>query len=91
MRKCRLAIFYNAGYSSDLFDETTNVKSFGAANLWGSIGGYVGMILGLSFLQIPGIVSCIFNYMQNKTLHQKCPCNSARSTVGAGMEEGDQA
>ena len=58
-----LAIFYDTDYSPEFF-ETTNVKSFGTVNLWASIGGYIGMILGLSFFQVPDIVSGIFNYLQ---------------------------
>ena len=68
IRKCMLAIFYDVGYSSDVFDETTNVRSFGSASLWASIGGYVGMILGVSLLQVPDIVSGICYYIQRKRM-----------------------
>ena len=46
----------------------TNVRSFGKASLWGSIGGFVGMILGLSFLQVPDIINSILHYMQRRKI-----------------------
>ena len=58
----------NVTSGSDFLDETTNVRSFGKASLWGSIGGYVGMILGFSFLQVPDIISGIMYYIQSKKL-----------------------
>ena len=66
-----VAIFCNVGYSSDLYEEVTNVRSFGKASLWGSIGGFVGMILGLSLFQLPDIFTGGVDYMQKKTLRQK--------------------
>ena len=76
-----LAIFYDTGYSPEFF-ETTNVRSVGTANLWASIGGQIGMIMGLSFFQVPDIVSGIFNYVQRKRMCRKYCCNSQTSTVG---------
>ena len=54
--------------SSDFVDETKNVRSFGIADLWASIGGYIGMVLGFSFLQVPDIVSSIIRYAKSKSL-----------------------
>ena len=59
-----LAIFCDAGYSSNVFEETTNVRSFGLISLLANIGGYIGMIVGLSFLQVPDILSGFFNYIR---------------------------
>jgi len=55
-------------FSSDFIDETRNVRSFEKANLWASIGGYVGMILGFSFLNVPDIVLNMINYVKSKAL-----------------------
>lgn len=57
--------------SSDFIDETKNVRSFGKANLWASIGGYVGMILGFSFLHAPDIVFNMIKYTKSRTLMSK--------------------
>ena len=43
-------------YSSEYFEEVTNFRHFEKDDLWASIGGYVGMILGLSFLQLTDII-----------------------------------
>ena len=44
-------------FSIDSYDETINVRGFSGYAMFGSIGGYVGMILGISFLQLPGLIS----------------------------------
>ena len=87
LSKRRLAIFYDAGYSSEVYEETTNVRGFGMANLWGDIGGYTGMFMGLSLLQVPDIVSGIFWYIQNKKMWPECRRHSETSTSGTVTEE----
>ena len=66
-----LTIFYIIVHSSDFLDETQNVRSVGKANLWASIGGYVGMILGFSFLNAPDIVFNMVKYVKSRTLMSK--------------------
>ena len=84
-----LAIFYDGGCSSDFFEETTNVRAFGLTSLCGSIGGYIGMILGLSFLQVPDIVSGIFHYIPRKKICSAFRCKSTPSTVDGETGEYD--
>lgn len=79
-----LAIFCDDGYSSEFFEETTNVRSFGQASLWANIGGYIGMLLGLSLLQVPDIISGIFMCIQRKRICPKCRRNFETSTDGTG-------
>ena len=81
MHKCAFAIFCDVCYSSDFYDETINVRSFGRANLWASIGGYVGMILGLSFFQVPDIVFGIFHYIKKKRM-----CTSEAQPISTETE-----
>ena len=76
-----IAIFCAVCYSTNLFEETTSVRSFGMARLWASIGGYIGMILGLSFLQVPHIFSDIFNYIQRQGICSKSQGNYETATV----------
>ena len=85
--KCMLAILCDVGYSSNFFEETRNVRSFGMASLWADIGGYIGMILGLSFLQVPHIASGIFYYIQRKRICSEFQRNSQRSSVDIEMAE----
>ena len=68
------ALFLDNFYSSEYFEETTNVRDFGADSLWANIGGYVGMILGFSLYQAPEVISAIFRDLQTertKYLHKK--------------------
>ena len=48
---------YISDYASvDSYDENINIRSFGYDAMWGSIGGYVGMVLGISLFQLPNII-----------------------------------
>ena len=47
--------------SSEYFEETINTRGFDQESLWGNIGGYVGMVLGYSLLQVPDIISTIYD------------------------------
>ena len=33
-------------------DQITHLKAFGMDDVWANIGGYVGMVLGISIIQI---------------------------------------
>ena len=77
-----LAIFYDDAYSTDTFEEITNVKSFGISSLWANIGGYIGMVLGLSLFQVPDMLSGIFYSTKRKIICLKCRCSSETSSVG---------
>ena len=54
--------------SSDYFEETTNVREFESKILWANIGGYVGMILGISLLQAPTIIEKGYHFLRKKLL-----------------------
>ena len=44
------------------FRETRNVKAFGLLSLWSQIGGFVGIFLGYSLLQVPEIITYIIGW-----------------------------
>ena len=47
-------------YSSDMYRETVSVMAFDFATLWSQIGGFIGMFLGYSLLQVPELAQkCI--------------------------------
>ena len=46
----------NFQYRTDQYLEITNKRDFGVTNLWSSIGGFVGIFLGYSLLQLPEII-----------------------------------
>ena len=58
------ALFLTFDYKStqDVYFETTNTKDFGVEGLWSSIGGFVGIFLGYSLLQITksAIKNCLW-------------------------------
>ena len=60
----------NFGFSVDYYDETVNVRHFSGDAMFGSIGGYIGMILGISFLQLPGIVYYGFEFLKSWNIRQ---------------------
>ena len=65
--------FYFISTSVDSYDENVNIRSFGYDAMWGSIGGYVGMGLGISFFQLPDIIYCGIQFFRNfrRMLHKK--------------------
>ena len=46
----------NFQYRTDQYLEIKNKRDFGVTNLWSSIGGFVGIFLGYSLLQLPEIL-----------------------------------
>ena len=55
--------FFNI--SVDSYDENVNVRSFGFDAMWGNIGGYVGMILGVTLFQLPNIIYSGFHFLKS--------------------------
>ena len=58
-----IVILFN---SSDYFQETTNVRKFSRDSVWGNVGGYVGMFLGFSVLQIPSLLNAVYHKIKDK-------------------------
>ena len=46
----------NVHYSSEIYQEIKNLRDFTEEAMWSSIGGFIGMFLGYSLLQIPDIL-----------------------------------
>ena len=42
---------------SELFQEIQSVKDFGLGDCWSGIGGFIGMIVGYSLMNIPQLLS----------------------------------
>ena len=59
--------------SVDSYDETTNLRSFSYDAMWGSIGGYVGMVLGISLFQLPNVIYAGSKYLKKVASYQKLP------------------
>ena len=53
----------NFQYRTDQYLDIINKRDFGARNLWSSIGGFVGIFLGYSLLQLPEILVTKINWI----------------------------
>ena len=49
-------------YAALGFKELKNYRAFGVLSLWSQIGGFVGIFLGYSLLQIPELMILTFQY-----------------------------
>ena len=56
-------------YQDKTYVEFVNVRDFGLESLWSNAGGFIGMILGYSVLQIPAAIGQIWDsfWKRNKT------------------------
>ena len=59
-------------YLKHYFQEITNREAFGFEAFWSSVGGFIGIFLGYSLMQLPDIVSkgvaFIFTRLTNRSL-----------------------
>ena len=51
----------NISYTTEDFQEIVNVKAFDVETLWSSVGGFIGIFLGYSLLQIPEIFDAVWS------------------------------
>ena len=55
-----LTLIFKLDYLSETYRETVSMKAFDLASLWSQIGGFVGIFLGYSLLQVPELaLQCI--------------------------------
>ena len=59
-------------YATDIFQEIQNVKDFNIETLWSSAGGFVGIFLGYSLLQIPEIFDVKWKDHLKKMVFYSC-------------------
>ena len=57
-------------FMGDTYMEIEQVRSYGLQDVVGDIGGYLGLFLGFSLLQIPDILIGIMSWIDN-LVHQK--------------------
>ena len=55
---------------SEMYQEIENVKDFGVESCWSGIGGFVGIFLGYSLLQIPELIASYFEMTRRKIFSQ---------------------
>ena len=52
----RLWIDVTLDYVTDSYRETVNTLAFDMATFWSQVGGFIGIFLGYSLLQVPELV-----------------------------------
>ena len=57
-------------HGSEMYQEIENVKDFGVESCWSGIGGFVGIFLGYSLLQIPELIANYFELSRKRILSQ---------------------
>ena len=55
---------------SEMYQEIENVKDFGVESCWSGIGGFVGIFLGYSLLQIPELIANYFEVLRKRIFSQ---------------------
>ena len=55
-RASKMSVKIRIEYAMKGYKKATNNRAFGILNLWSQIGGFVGMFLGYSLLQLPSLV-----------------------------------
>ena len=51
-------------YLNEDYQEIVNVKDFGFENFWSNIGGFIGIFLGYSLLQIPDLLAKAISFLK---------------------------
>ena len=52
------------GHVSERYQEISNIRGFTGESCWAGIGGFVGIFVGISLMQVPEILIGTFNYIQ---------------------------
>ena len=60
-----LSIEFTLEYLTDFYKETVNKLAFDMATLWSQVGGFIGIFLGYSLLQIPELVKSWFRVIKS--------------------------
>ena len=55
----------NIDYRSKFYQEIENSRDFGFESFWSSVGGFVGIFMGYSILQVPELISNLFTLLRS--------------------------
>ena len=66
-------------YTEDVYQKIENIEAISLLAFFAQWGGFLGIFLGYSFLQIPGLIKEAKDYLNKKTKEGKFKnCNSSR-------------
>ena len=61
-------------YMETQYKETTNIREFGFESFWSSVGGFVGIFLGYSIMQIPQLLEDLWGWIiKRRTIKKTSP------------------
>ena len=58
-------------YMDENYQEIVNQRDFTLAGFWSSTGGFVGMILGYSLMQLPDVISRIWEWLYGRKKNER--------------------
>ena len=68
-----ITIYLQTLSSANYMDQITHIRAFGMDDVWANIGGYVGMVLGISIIQIIEMLNeFILKLKTNVSLQNHC-------------------
>ena len=67
-----MRLIFKIGYEDEGYRETTNYRAFGLLSLGSQIGGFIGMFLGYSLLQVLDLIFVFVAFTKNTLTAYKC-------------------
>ena len=57
-------------YRSSTYREIRQIRAYNAMALLGNVGGFIGMLLGYAFVQIPMLLRTLFESLEHRIIHR---------------------
>ena len=58
----KFSVFLNFVYMERTYQQIINVEDFGFESFWSGVGGFVGIFMGSSLLQVPKLLIMMWNW-----------------------------
>ena len=58
-------------YRPRTYREIRQIRAYNAMALFGNVGGFIGMLLGYAFVQIPMLIRTLFESLEHRILHRR--------------------
>ena len=55
--------FLRVWYHKTTYQEIVNNRNIGVETCWSGIGGFIGIFIGYSLMQVPDVISSVFGWM----------------------------
>ena len=64
-----ISVIYEFFYMDENYQEIVNQRDFTMEDFWSSTGGFVGMIVGYSLIQLTDVISRIWEWVYGRKKH----------------------